>query len=203
MPKNTVRKTQRRFARQKARGGIKKCTPLPAAMMGGGHSSVDGLEADESLWKLSWAMGTGRAPKKEYDGNRADTHVWLQHPETGDIIDPTPPEERFIGLTPHYKAWEGQSRLKCCLDWKKRWEQHLELEVVPSFQEIVGHQGPVTKEQIQNIGVAYLRNHEVEAQPNRCYYNILAIKNNHPGYKVQFGSMGYEVEPGRVFWEYG
>ena len=198
MPKNKVRKVKRKLARQSLPQGIRKTD-----QMSDNYTRSSATQADQNIWKLSWAMGQGRAPKKEYDGNRADTHVWLQHPETGDIIDPTPPEERFTGLTPHYKAWEGESRLKCCLDWKKRWEQHIELEVIPGYQEKFGKRHKATKEFIQKVTKMYLRGHEMQPQRNKCYYNILAIKNNHPGYKVQFGSMGYEVEPGRVFWEYG
>ena len=162
-------------------------------------------ESNILLWRLALAMGKGRCPKPEYDGNTFDTHVWLQNPD-GHIIDPTPDQAQFAGLKKHYKAWEGKSRLKCCMDWMKQWEQHLKEELVPKVKEQLGerivHRGNELEKKIAKMCLSALK---TSPQALHCYYNILAIKKDweKSGYKVQFGSLGYEVQEGTVFWEFG
>ena len=170
-------------------------------------------ELMRNIWRVSWAAGHGHAPKKEYTpGSWSDSHVWLQK---GDhIIDPTPTDGAYKGLQQHYKAWEGRSRTLCFLDWKKRYEAMIRENFIKYYMEQVKendimewieimNDAGARKQIFQACSEKFKVMFKAKPQERQCYYNIMACKDDYPGYKVMFGSMGYEVEPGTIFWEFG
>jgi len=176
------------------------------------HYAEHTNDAMNFAWKIAYANGLGQTPKKHYTlGTFTDSHVWLQKGD--DIIDPTPPDEHYKPCKKHYQAWEGKDRLMCFMDWKNKWETCVKEEVEPPVTEYLMKIGPekyklmrevsTDEEWYKSCGKKYLRQLANEPEVRKCYYNVLAIKDKHPDYQVMFGSLGYGVAPGIIFWEFG
>ena len=226
MPKNQSKKLKKLIAKDQSYPGARKGSEAHRLMSEmNNHKIVSarakpvkgaGEKGDELLrnvWRISWAAGIGHAPKKQYKpGTHTDSHVWLQK---GDhIIDPTPADTSYAGCKQHYKAWEGKSKVACFMDWKKRYEQVITENLVSQYMEHIKEKDIMEYIEIMNDAGAqkkifkacsdkFKMMMKANPPPRQCYYNVMACKDDHPGYKVMFGSMGYEVEPGRVFWEFG
>lgn len=169
-----------------------------------------------NAWRMAYDAGIGVKPKDNYKpGSQMDTHCWLVHKKTGEILDPTPDDEPYDrAVNKHYRAFQGKDKLMCFLDWKKRWEHFINVELLDEVANGIEdrqnkRRGTLIRDERwkSTVKKVFMNGMVEEPQTRRCYYNCVCLlasdKKIKEDYELAFGSLGYEMQKGKVFWEFG
>jgi hypothetical protein len=126
--------------------------------------------------RRAFKMGLGRKPQDGRSNgamNMSDCHFWLVDKE-GNIIDPTPPE---YDRKRHYKPFKYNQKIYFKF-WWNQYKKH------PRKQYM-------------------LDNYYENPEKCKCMYNVFVYWKKHKDCKIVVGSLGYELNRGSIFWEFG